>query len=232
MGLILAVSTTIVVFHQLLDLSFIPKENIGLLLMLYLHEPSFDYYPFHVLYPIIPWIGVMGLGWCFGIYLNSLDHGRVKRLATPIANIGVASILIFVVIRWLNSFGNLVLRRGDTVQDWLAVSKYPPDLAFLTITLGGMCLLMTLGLLIEDKNWFGGSITGVLLVFGRTPLFFYVTHLVLYRVHPFFITKPLFMTGLPTVFVFWLIGLLVLWRLCLRYERYKKAHPESLLQYI
>lgn len=91
---------------------------------------------------------------------------------------------------------------------------------------------MTLGLLIEDKSWFGGSITGVLLVFGRTPLFFYVTHLVLYRVRPFFITKPLFMTGLPTVFVFWLIGLLVLWRLCLRYERYKKAHPESLLQYI
>jgi len=45
-------------------------------------------------------------------------------------------------------------------------------------------------------------------------------------------TRPLFMMDLPNVFVFWLIGLIVLWRLCLRYEKYKRAHPESLLQYI
>jgi uncharacterized membrane protein len=229
---ILGVSATIVVFHQLLDLSFIPKEGTGLLLRLYLHEPSFDYYPFQVLYPVIPWVGVMGLGWCFGVLLNRLDSERIKRLAGPMALTGVASIIAFIVIRWFNGFGNLVPRRGDTIQAWLAVSKYPPDLAFLTITLGGMCLLMALGLIMEDRSWFGGGVTGVLLVFGRTPLFFYVTHLVLYRVRPFFMTRSLFMMDLPNVFVFWLIGLIVLWRLCLRYEKYKRAHPESLLQYI
>ena len=229
---ILGVSATIVVFHQLLDLSFIPKEGTGLLLRLYLHEPSFDYYPFQVLYPVIPWVGVMGLGWCFGVLLNRLDNERIKRLAGPMALTGVASIIAFIVIRWFNGFGNLVPRQGDTIQAWLAVSKYPPDLAFLTITLGGMCLLMALGLIMEDKSWFGGGVTGVLLVFGRTPLFFYVTHLILYRVRPFFMTRSLFMMDLPNVFVFWLIGLIVLWRLCLRYEKYKRAHPESLLQYI
>jgi uncharacterized membrane protein len=229
---VLGVSAATVVFHQLLDLSFIPKEGTGLLLRLYLHEPSFDYYPFQVLYPVIPWVGVMGLGWCFGVLLNRLDSERIKRLAGPMALTGVASIIAFIVIRWFNGFGNLVPRRGDTIQAWLAVSKYPPDLAFLTITLGGMCLLMALGLIMEDRSWFGGGVTGVLLVFGRTPLFFYVTHLVLYRVRPFFMTRPLFMMDLPNVFVFWLIGLVVLWRLCLRYEKYKRAHPESLLQYI
>jgi uncharacterized membrane protein len=229
---VLGVSAATVVFHQLLDLSFIPKEGTGLLLRLYLHEPSFDYYPFQVLYPVIPWVGVMGLGWCFGVLLNRLDSERIKRLAGPMALTGVASIIAFIVIRWFNGFGNLVPRRGDTIQAWLAVSKYPPDLAFLTITLGGMCLLMALGLIMEDRSWFGGGVTGVLLVFGRTPLFFYVTHLVLYRVRPFFMTRPLFMMDLPNVFVFWLIGLIVLWRLCLRYEKYKRAHPESLLQYI
>jgi uncharacterized membrane protein len=229
---VLGVSAATVVFHQLLDLSFIPKEGTGLLLRLYLHEPSFDYYPFQVLYPVIPWVGVMGLGWCFGVLLNRLDSERIKRLAGPMALTGVASIIAFIVIRWFNGFGNLVPRQGDTIQAWLAVSKYPPDLAFLTITLGGMCLLMALGLIMEDRSWFGGGVTGVLLVFGRTPLFFYVTHLVLYRVRPFFMTRPLFMMDLPNVFVFWLIGLVVLWRLCLRYEKYKRAHPESLLQYI
>ena len=229
---ILIVSTVIVVFHQLLDLSFIPRAEIWLLLRLYLHEPSLDYPPFQVLYPVIPWIGVMGLGWCFGVLLSRLDKERIKKLMIPIVLTGGASIIAFIIIRWLNGFGNLVLRYGNTLEAWLAFSKYPPDLAFLTITLGGMCLLLALGLLIEDKSWFSGGVTGVLLVFGRTPLFFYVTHLVLYRVRPFYMTQPLFTVNLPFAIMFWLIGLLILWRLCLRYERYKRAHPESLLQYI
>jgi hypothetical protein len=174
----------------------------------------------------------MGLGWCFGLLLNRLDREHIKRLATPIALAGVGSIIAFIVIRWLNGYGNLVPRSGDTIQAWLAVSKYPPDLAFLTITLGGMCLLLALGIKIEDKKWFNGGIIGVLLVFGRNPLFFYVTHLVLYRVRPFYMTTHLFYMDLPTVIVFWFIGLVVLWRLCLRYEKFKKSHPESLLQYI
>jgi uncharacterized membrane protein len=229
---ILGVSAAIVLLHPLLDLSFIPRNSIGLLLHLYINEPSFNYYPFQVLYPIIPWVGVMGLGWCFGIFLNRLDGGRIRKLALPVALTGVASIAAFVGIRWFDGYGNLVPRQGDTIQAWLAISKYPPDLAFLTITLGGMCLLLALGLVIEDKSWFGKGVTGAILVFGRTPLFFYVTHLVLYRVRPFFITQPLFTTDLETTIVFWIVGLLVLWRLCLRYEKYKRAHPTSLLQYV
>ena len=83
---ILTVSLVIVIFHPLLDLSFLPQEGLGLMLRLYLHEPNLtSYYPFQVLYPIIPWVGVMGLGWCFGVLLNRLDRTRIKRLATPIA---------------------------------------------------------------------------------------------------------------------------------------------------
>ncbi len=229
---ILALSAAIVVLHPLLDLSLIPRQGTGLLLRLYLHEPSLDYYPFQVLYPVIPWVGVMGLGWCFGVLLNRLDRVRIRKLALPITITGVASIAAFVVIRWIDGYGNLVHRGGDGVQEWLAVSKYPPDLAFLTVTLGGMCLLLALGMVIEDRSWYGKGVTGAILVFGRTPLFFYATHLVLYRVRPFWVTQPLFTTDIQTTVVFWLLGLLVLWRLCLRYEVFKKAHPESLLQYV
>jgi hypothetical protein len=95
-----------------------------------------------------------------------------------------------------------------------------------------MCLLLALGFVIERRSWYGKGITGAILVFGRTPLFFYVTHLVLYRVRPFWIEEPLFRTDIVTTILFWLIGLVILWRLCLRYEKYKKAHSESLLQYV
>ena len=84
----------------------------------------------------------------------------------------------------------------------------------------------------RGQSWFGKGVTGAILVFGRTPLFFYVTHLVLYRVRPLWVEEPLFTTDIETTIAFWLVGLAILWRLCLRYEKYKKAHPESLLQYV
>ena len=230
--IILAVSVLVVLLHPLLDLSSLPDTAFWPLLRMYIHEPSLNSYPFQVLYPIIPWVGVMGLGWCFGVYLNRLDGYRVKKLVVPIALSGVLSIAAFIVIRWLNGYGNLVSRQGNTIQAWLAVSKYPPDLAFLTVTFGGMCLLLALGLAIEGQSWYDKGVTGVILVFGRTPLFFYVTHLILYRVRPLWVEEPLFRTDIETTIAFWLIGLAILWRLCLRYERYKKAHPESLLQYV
>ena len=190
--MILGLSVALLLLHQLLDLNFLPNEGLGLLVKLYLHMPSYDYYPFQLLCPNIPWIGVMGLGWCFGIYLNRLDNKRIRKLTKPIAFTGVISLVAFVVIRWLNGYGSLIPRQANTIPAWLAISKYPPDLAYLTITLGGMCLLISLVIWMENLSWFGSGVTGVILVFGRTPLFFYVTHLVLYRVRPFYTPIPLF----------------------------------------
>jgi hypothetical protein len=41
-----------------------------------------------------------------------------------------------------------------------------------------------------------------------------------------------FTLSLPATAAFWLLGLLVLWRLCLRYERLKVRYPGSILQYL
>jgi hypothetical protein len=54
----------------------------------------------------------------------------------------------------------------------------------------------------------------------------------MYRVRPFFMTRPLFSMDLPTTLATWIIGLIVLHRLCIRYEKYKRSHPESLTQYV
>lgn len=232
---ILILSLVIVLNHPFLDLSFIPRDTWwGWYLRVIIHEPNFDWWPYVGLYPIIPWIGVMGLGWCFGVYLSRRDPEQIRALKVPLLAAGGASYLLWFVVRWLNGYGNLLPRRGwgDPIIDWLYVSKYPPSLAFLLWTLGGMSLFLALGLYLQDRRGFNRGITGVILTFGRTPLFFYITHLWLYRVRLPGVARPRFSLPLFPTLAFWLVGLFILWQLCLRYERLKRRHPNSILQYI
>ena len=234
---ILVLSLLIILNHSFLDLSFIPtRPNWGWYLRVILHEPSFDRWPYVGLYPIIPWVAVMGLGWSLGNYLSGKSAEEINGLKRPFAILGVASIAAFIMVRWLNGYGNLVARMGNTLVDWLYVSKYPPDLAFLLWTLGGMCLMLALGIHIQGREWFHGGLSGMLLSFGRNPLFFYLVHLWLYRAQPpdFYPRAyvPPFYLGLPETLLFWAVGLVVLWRLCLWYEKLKRQYPKPILQYI
>lgn len=170
-----------------------------------IHEPGFTWSPYYALYPVIPWVGVMGLGWTFGSFLHGLDRERIFSLKAPLAATGVASIALFFFVRWMNGYGNLVRRWSMELMDWLYVSKYPPSVAFLLWTLGGMCLFLALGLLIEEKGWSGGGIPGALNTFGRAPLFFYLTHLWLYRLRLPKVPPP-FHLDLVQTLAFWAVG--------------------------
>jgi uncharacterized membrane protein len=230
---ILVVSVLIIVAHPFLNLGWIPNDNPGgWYLRVIIHEPSFDRYPYDGLYPIIPWIGVMGLGWVFGNFLSTYDTTRIRRLMAPLAAGGVASIGAWFVVRFFNGYGNLLPRLGNTLEDWLYMSKYPPDLAFLLWTLGGTCLFLAFGLLLQGRAGFNRGVTGAILTFGTVPLFFYLTHLWLYRLRPGWMLRAPFQLDLATTAAFWLVGLLILWRLSIRYEKLKREHPNSLLQYI
>jgi uncharacterized membrane protein len=228
---ILALSLIIILNHPSLNLDFIPNDEAwGSYTRVVIHEPSFAFWPYVGLYPIIPWIGVMGLGWCFGLLLSQMDPDRIKRLKTPLLATGVSSIALFFVVRLMNGYGNLLRRWGNTVIDWLYVSKYPPSLAFLLWTLGWMCIFLALGLTLQDRPKFNKGVTGVILAYGRNPLFFYLAHLWLYRLRLPNLPKP---PPLPMwqTFIFWIVGLAILWQLCLRYEKLKRKYPRF-LQYI
>jgi uncharacterized membrane protein len=230
-AVILTISLIIILNHQWLDLSFIPMDvPWGHYLRRILHEPNFTWRPYFALYPVIPWIGVMGLGWVFGNFLNHFDREKLPRLKLPLALIGVAFIALFFVVRWANGYGNLVQRWGNNIMDWLYVSKYPPSIAFLLWTLGGMCLFLALGLLIEEKGWSDKNIIGAVHTFGRTPLFFYLTHLWLYRLRLPGAPVPFYLDLLQTLGL-WAVGLVVLWLVCSRYEKIKRRYPRF-LQYI
>jgi uncharacterized membrane protein len=230
---ILTGSLIVLLNHQWLDLGFIPDTVAwGHYLRVILHEPGYSWPPYYGFYTVIPWIGVMGLGYCFGLHLNGLDSDKIMTLRVPLALTGLASTTLFFLVRYLNGYGNLVPRWGDDVRDWLYVSKYPPSLAFLLWALGGMCLFMAAGLIIEGKGRPREGLPGVLNTFGRTPLFFYLVHLWLYRLRPPGVTELPFFLGIPETLVFWLAGLVVLYYLCRRYEALKRAHPGSILRYI
>jgi len=228
---IIAASLIIILNHQWLDLGFIPIDTAwGHYLTRVLHEPGLTWPPYFSLYPVIPWIGVMGLGWGFGALLTKTDREAVMRLKTPLLATGAVSVGLFVVVRWLNGYGNLVRRWSNHILDWLYVSKYPPSVAFLLWTLGGTCVFMVIGILIEERGWTNRNISGAIHAFGRVPLFFYLTHLWLYRLRLPKVDPPLFLDLMQTLGL-WAAGLAVLCLFCARYEVLKRRHPRF-LQYV
>ena len=122
-----------------------------------------------VAYPLLPWVGVMALGFALGdVY--AWDAPRRRR--TLIA-IGAAAILAFVVLRLANGYGDPQPWTGQatatfTVLSFLNVSKYPPSLLYLLATLGPALVMLAT---FESVR---GRFAAVIEVFGRVPLFFYV----------------------------------------------------------
>ena len=121
---ILAISMIIILNHQWLDLNFIPMEvNWGHYLRRIIHEPGLTWSPYFALYPVIPWIGVMGIGWVFGTFLYGLEEESIFKLKKPLVLTGVAAITLFFIVRYFNDYGNLVRRWSNDLMDWLYVSK-------------------------------------------------------------------------------------------------------------
>ncbi len=93
--------------------------------------------PVIVIYPLIPWVGVMALGYAAGPAVFSRDAGAARRIAWA----GALMVLGFVVLRTLNGYGDPSPRFDDGSPELLAMSflnvtKYPPSLLFVLMTLG------------------------------------------------------------------------------------------------
>ncbi len=181
----------------------------------------------YVLYPLIPWLAYMILGWVCGRYALGRNTFNPIRLFTMA---GVISLIVFLIVRGFNQYGNMLLYRYDqSIPQWLHVSKYPPSLSFAALELGFMFLI--LAFLFAGYRNRSASPANPLQVFGRTPLFFYILHVHLLMtaawVLKLYRAGGLIETGLAA-----LAALLVLYPLCRRYDRLKQAHPQSLLRYL
>jgi len=170
-------------------------------------------------YPILPWLSVCLLGIAYG-HLVVADSERAFKLALPA---GIVGLVLFVLVRGAGGFGTHHPAPGDDWMAFLTVTKYPPSVAFLLLSLGANALFMAC---INAARRQLGGIGRPLMVFGRAPLFFYVVHLYLYSIVGLLIPGG---TTLAGMFPVLLLGLVVLYPACKRYDVFKRGKPEDSL---
>jgi uncharacterized membrane protein len=167
-------------------------------------------------YPILPWLELVVFGQAVGHWLADDPRRATRRLW----KLGIAFLLAFVVVRIPDGFGNIRPRMGNGWIDLLNPVKYPPSMAFTLMTTGVNLLL--LWALSQARTW-AQRVLQPLVVFGRTPLFFYVLHLFLYAGLGRLLAPD--GTSIPVMYPVWLLGLLILFPLCLLYGRLRRWQP-------
>ena len=127
-----------------------------------------------VAYPLLPWIGVILAGYAAGpVYAATMAPERRRRILVAV---GVGALLLLALLRGFNIYGEeLPWTVQDsairTVMSFLALTKYPPSLDYLLLTLGMGAL--ALAALEPRDNWF----TRTCATFGGAPMFYYLLHL-------------------------------------------------------
>lgn len=145
-----------------------------------LHEPATIHIlgmDVRVVYPFIPWIGVMALGYLFGPVTKMTKPKRKKIFLWT----GVAMLTIAFILRITNIYGDPQAYEQQstfifTFMSFLNVTKYPASLIYLFFMLGMAMILMNL----FDRKL--GSWSKPLEIFGRVPFFFYILHIPLLHI--------------------------------------------------
>ena len=242
---ILVFSCVLIFGHNLLD-------NIhfeGSILWTFLHERgTFLTTPNHIFrvgYAIIPWVAVMSLGyWVGSSYIKTVEPAKRKKLFNII---GISAITCFVIIRGINIYGNIKPWENygnltQTMFSFLDLSKYPPSLSFLLVTLGGTFLFLA------NAEKLKGKVVDFFLVFGRVPFFFYIIHIYLIHLLALIVAEftgfgwqKMILSAFPTrveelkgfgfnlaaVYLIWILVIALLYPLCKKFDTYKQNHKDK-----
>lgn len=191
-------------------------------------------------YPLIPWLGIMLVGYACG----QLMERPVEQRKPLLLRIGLGSLALFILLRFLNIYGDPAPWSPQkdglfTFLSFINVSKYPPSLLYDLLLLGLMFLILSAA---DGAN---NAFTRWLTVYGKVPMFYYILHW--YLVHLSMIGMSLIqgysLADIPSgplnfgrpagagislglVYVVWISLVLLLYPLCNWYGRYKASHPE------
>jgi uncharacterized membrane protein len=198
-----------------------------------------------VIYPLLPWFGVMAAGYGFGAVLQAPEPRRRRTLVA----LGAALTLLFVVLRAVHGYGDprpWSVQEGPvrTALAFVNCEKYPPSLQFVLMTLGPAILFLA----VADR--LPGWVKRFVATFGRVPLFYYLLHFVV--IYAFSLALALARHGhagwllggilagapgddgygLPVVYLTWAGVVLALWPACRWYAAVKRKHPAGILSYL
>ncbi|MBN3080235.1 DUF1624 domain-containing protein [Pectobacterium polaris] len=177
-GLVFIIGIIIVGGHNLLDPLRASAGSIWSIPWAVLHDRGWidigDTFRMRTSYPILPWIGVISLGYVAGaLYRKEVFPLQRQKALLTLAGITLA---LFFVLRSINLYGEKPWQQGDvitqTLMSYFNITKYPPSLLFLCLTLSiGLCLLAVFERQ-QQRRWLV-----ILASFGAAPMFFYLLHL-------------------------------------------------------
>ncbi len=245
-GVLLAIALLLIGGHDLLDGIHVTGNGFGAVLFSFLHvQAGFKAGPinFFVGYPILPWIGIIALGYWFGdLYHPDCNPAQRRRL---LRRLGWGAIVLFIVIRAFDGYGDPApwsVQRNVvyTILSFVNVSKYPPSLLYILLTIGPALLFLSAA----ERSL--NALTRPLAVIGRVPMFYYLLHI--YFLHALAIAAaavsgfpPSAMVnlnnwvtanpqlkgygfGLDIVYAVWMGTVIILYPLCRWFDRYKRSH--------
>jgi uncharacterized membrane protein len=245
--LIFLLGLIIVFGHNLLDSFTVAGNSLKSFLWATLHEPTrfeFSGRSVRTNYPVLPWIGIMCLGYSLGsLYAKNISLAQRRKYLLIMGSIAV---LLFLVIRASNLYGDPSKWAEQknflfTIMSFINTSKYPPSLLYSLMTLGPALIFLAL---MERPL---GKWTQPILHFGRVPMFFYLLHI--YLIH-LLVTVGMVMLGvdwretiipngirnfnpegfrfsLTVVYLVWVLVIIILYPLCKWYDKYKSEHKEN-----
>ncbi len=204
---------------------------------------------FLVLYTAIPWTGVMLLGYSAGrIFNKAVDAAKRQRLLTTI---GLACVAAFIILRFINGYGDPApwsTQKSSimTFLSFLNTTKYPPSIMFSFMTIGPSILLLAF---FEQRR---NKLTAIFTVYGKVPFFYYIIHF--YSIHvlcmifffinghsfseavdpkSFAVFRPFhFGYGLPVVYLIWIGLVVLLYKPCKWFSKYRATHTQWWLSYL
>jgi len=252
-----AIGAVIFFGHDMLDNVPVPKSGAAMVLdRLFLTAkgtviPLNQTHVIFDLYAIIPWTGVMLLGYAFGqIYTKTFDAARRKKI---LLYTGLGALGVFLLLRIVNHYGDPnpwgTQRDGViTFLSFLNVSKYPPSLMYSLLTIGTGMVVLAFTEKIKTK------LTDIFIIYGNVPFLYYVMHFYLIRgisvivffaqgyhtdqivdpkhQNPFLFNPPGFGFHLLGVYLVWLFVIIVLYFPCRWFSKYKKTHHQWWLSYL
>ena len=246
---ILLSAVALITMHNLFDTVHISGNHPAAVLWSVLHDVNhftFGHFQIHIHYPVLPWIGIMGAGYCLGILYKPEFSSTIRRKL--LLKSGLLAVVLFIVLRLNNWYGDanhwsIQKNIAFSLLSFLNVTKYPPSLLYILATLGPALIFLSAT---ENplKKWKERIVT-----LGKVPMFYYLLHILLihllaligalidgYRINDMILSTRVnddphlkgYGFSLIIVYLIWVVLIFLLYPFCKAFSQYKATKQSQL----